>query len=453
MWRELLAQSWTNLTRNRTRSLLTMLGIVWGIVAVTVLLAYGSGFRGVLTHAFDAFGKSAVVAWPGQTSEQAGGERAGRRVRFEKADRDTIVAESSLVKAISMETVQWRQIAYEDRMANTAVRGVEPVYGEIRNEVPSDGRWLSAEVFVERRRVAFLGSQLRKKLFAGRPAIGETIRIDGMRFTVVGSMDRKMQMSNYFTSDDECAFIPYTTAGDLWDTRYSSVLVFSAVSPLLEAAAIQQVREAVGKRQRFSGTDKRAIQMFGREEFRPIIDGITIGLQVLLIFIGTLTLGIGGVGVANIMLVSVDERVREIGLRRALGARKRHIRWQFLAEALVLTLIGGAAGTRRATLAHPCSVPGRSAGTHARGRLARHRAGLPRNRPLGHAPNARPALQGHFRQGRHSPGHERRNRSSGHSDSSAGWSPQRVGACAAGVAARSQRGSQIRIAGHRGILP
>ncbi len=344
MWRELLAQSWTNLTRNRTRSLLTMLGIVWGIVAVTVLLAYGSGFRGVLTHAFDAFGKSAVVAWPGQTSEQAGGERAGRRVRFEKADRDTIVAESSLVKAISMETVQWRQIAYEDRMANTAVRGVEPVYGEIRNEVPSDGRWLSAEDFVERRRVAFLGSQLRKKLFAGRPAIGETIRIDGMRFTVVGSMDRKMQMSNYFTSDDECAFIPYTTAGDLWDTRYSSVLVFSAVSPLLEAAAIQQVREAVGKRQRFSGTDKRAIQMFGREEFRPIIDGITIGLQVLLIFIGTLTLGIGGVGVANIMLVSVDERVREIGLRRALGARKRHIRWQFLAEALVLTLIGGAAG-------------------------------------------------------------------------------------------------------------
>ena len=224
------------------------------------------------------------------------------------------------------------------------MRGVEPVYGEIRNERPSDGRWLSPEDFVERRRVVFLGSQLRKKLFQGRPAVGETIRIDGMRFTVVGSMDRKMQMSNYFTSDDECAFIPYTTAGDLWDTRYARVLVFSAVTPALEKAAIQQVREAVGKRQRFSGTDKRAIQMFGREEFRPIIDGITIGLQVLLIFIGTLTLGIGGVGVANIMLVSVDERVREIGLRRALGARKRHIRFQFLVEALVLTLVGGAAG-------------------------------------------------------------------------------------------------------------
>ena len=344
MLRELIAQSWTNNTRHRTRSALTMLGIVWGIVAVTVLIAYGSGFRGILTHAFDAFGKSAVVAWPGQTSEQAGGERAGRKVRFEKADRDAIESEASLLKGISMETVQWRQITYGDSAANTAVRGVEPVYGEIRNEQANDGRWLSPEDFIERRRVAFLGSQLRKKLFQGRPAVGETIRIDGMRFTVVGTMSRKMQMSNYFTSDDECVFIPYTTAGDLWDTRYAAVLVFSAVSPSMEKAAIQQVREVVGKRQRFSGTDTRAIQMFGREEFRPIIDGITIGLQVLLIFIGTLTLGIGGVGVANIMLVSVDERIREIGLRRALGARKRHIRLQFLAEALVLTLVGGAFG-------------------------------------------------------------------------------------------------------------
>jgi len=342
--RELCAQSWSNVVRHRTRSALTMLGIVWGIVAVTVLIAYGSGFRRILVHAFDAFGKSAVVAWPGQTSEQAGGERAGRRVRFEKADRDLIESEASLVKAISMETVNWLQISHGDAAANTAVRGVEPVYGEIRNERPSDGRWLSPEDYVERRRVVFLGSELRKKLFQQRPAVGETIRIAGMRFTVVGSMDRKMQMSNYFTSDDECAFIPYTTAGDLWDTRYARVLVFSAVSPSLEADAIQQVREIVGKRQRFSGTDKRAIQMFGREEFRPIIDGITVGLQVLLVFIGSLTLGIGGVGVANIMLVSVDERVREIGLRRALGARKRHIRLQFLAEALVLTLVGGAFG-------------------------------------------------------------------------------------------------------------
>jgi putative ABC transport system permease protein len=341
---DLLRQSWANLVRNRTRTALTMLGIVWGIVTVTVLLAYGAGFRRILVSCFQSVGNSVAVVWPGQTSEQAGGERAGRRIRLEKADREAILAEATLVKGVSLETVSWTDIAYGDRMANTAIRGVYPEYGYIRNEVASDGRWISSEDFQERRRVAFLGAKLREKLFAGRPAVGETVRIQGMRFTVIGTMDRKFQMMNYFTSDDECAWIPYTTAGDLWDVRYARVLVFSAVSPLFEKAATKQVREAIGKRQGFSPTDTRALQIFGQEEIRPIIDGITIGLQGLLVFIGMLTLGIGGVGVANIMLVSVDERVREIGLRRALGARKRHIRFQFLAEALVLTAVGGAIG-------------------------------------------------------------------------------------------------------------
>ncbi len=341
---DLIRQSWANLVRNRTRTALTMLGIVWGIVTVTVLLAYGSGFRKVLVQCFQSVGNSVAIVWPGQTSEQAGGERAGRRIRLEKADREAILAEATLVKSVSLETVSWTDISYGDRMANTAIRGVYPEYGYIRNEVASEGRWISPEDFQERRRVAFLGARLREKLFAGRPAVGETVHIQGMRFTVIGSMDRKFQMMNYFTSDDECAWIPYTTAGDLWDVRYARVLVFSAVSPLFEKAATKQVREAIGKRQGFSPTDTRALQIFGQEEIRPIIDGITIGLQGLLVFIGMLTLGIGGVGVANIMLVSVDERVREIGLRRALGARKRHIRVQFLAEALVLTAIGGAIG-------------------------------------------------------------------------------------------------------------
>jgi putative ABC transport system permease protein len=342
--REVLLQSWANLLRNRTRSLLTTLGIVWGIVTVAVLLSYGAGFRRVLVSCFNSVGNSVTLVWPGQTSEQAGGERAGRRIRLEKADREALLAEASLVKAVSLETVAWTDITYGDRLANTAIRGVYPEYGAIRNEIPSDGRWLSPEDFQERRRVAFLGARLREKLFAGRPAVGETVRIQGLRFTVVGAMDRKFQMMNYFTSDDECAWIPYSTAGDLWDVRYARVLVFSAVSRIFEAQATQQVREIIGRRQGFAPTDKRALQIFGQGEFRPIIDGITIGLQALLAFIGTLTLGIGGVGVANIMLVSVDERVREIGLRRALGARKGHIRLQFMAEALVLTAVGGLIG-------------------------------------------------------------------------------------------------------------
>ena len=344
MLRELFLQSWDALKRNPTRTTLTMAGIVWGIVAVTLLIAYGDGFRFALVRGFDAFGKSAVVAWPGQTSEQAGGERAGKPVKLESADLEMVRAEGTLVRQACLETVRWQPIHYGERMVNTAVRGVSPEYGEIRNEVPSDGRWISAEDMQERRRVIVLGGLLTKRLFGGRTAVGETVLVAGLRFTVIGAMDRKLQLSNYFTSDDDSAFIPYTAAGDIWNTRYASVLVFSPVAPRFEKAAEAQVLGAIAKRQRFSPTDKRALQMFGREEFRPIIDGLTIGLKVLLLFIGALTLGIGGVGVMNIMLVSVDERIREIGLRRALGARKWHIRFQFLAEAMMMMMLGGAIG-------------------------------------------------------------------------------------------------------------
>jgi putative ABC transport system permease protein len=341
---EVFKEAWIALGRNRVRSLLTMTGISWGIVAVTLLLSYGSGFRSVLMYTFEVFGKGAVVCWPGTTSEQAGGERAGKPVRFEQEDADWVKAQSPLIRRVTLESVKFRGISHDERLSDTAIRGVYPEYGEMRNEVPSEGRWISAEDIADRRRVAFLGARLKKKLFSGTPAVGETVRINGVRFTVIGTMDMKFSDSNYFTSDDESAFIPYPAAADIWDARYASVMIFEPVAPEFEAPAMQQFRDAVANRQHFSGKDKRAITMFGRQEFKPIYDGITLGIEGLLFLIGSMTLAIGGVGVMNIMLVSVDERVREIGLRRALGARKAHIRWQFLLEALVLTLAAGAIG-------------------------------------------------------------------------------------------------------------
>lgn len=344
MLEQIIVEAWIALKRNRTRTFLTMLGIVWGIVTVTLLIAYGNSFRSILVNGFDAFGKSVVIAWPQQTSEQPGGQRAGKKVVLEQADLEMVKADAPMVRHACLETVRWLPIGYGDRLANTAIRGVCPEYGDMRNEVAAQGRWINPTDQLERRRVCFLGGRIREKLFSGRPAVGEEVQISGVRFTVIGVMERKIQLSNYFTSDDESVWIPFSTAGDLWNTRYSGVLVFQPIAPQFEKKAMAQVLAAVATRQQFSPTDPKAFQMFGRDEFKPIIDGITIGLEVLLTFIGTLTLGIGGVGVMNIMLVSVDERIREIGLRRALGARKRHIQAQFLAETLMIMLLGGAIG-------------------------------------------------------------------------------------------------------------
>jgi len=344
VFEEILRQAWASLRRQPVRTCLTMAGIVWGIVAVTMLLAYGTSFRHVLMHTFQAFGKNVIVCWPGTTSEQAGGERAGKTVQLEQEDVDDIRAGATAVKQVCPETVKFLGLSHEERFATTAVRGVCVEYGDMRNEVASQGRWLNADDEVNRRRVIFLGAMIEKKLFAGMPAIGQTVRIDGAPFTVIGTMDRKFQDSSYFQNDDQSVWIPYSTAGDLWDTKSASVLVVTPVSPEMEALAQQQVLAILAERQHFSPTDKRAVRMLSMAAFRPIYVGITYGLEILLLFIGLLTLGIGGVGVMNIMLVTVNERVREIGLRRALGARRRHIRWQFLAEALALTMAGGLIG-------------------------------------------------------------------------------------------------------------
>lgn len=344
MLKEILLQAWDSLRRNPTRSLLTMLGIIWGIATVTLLISYGSGFRTLMVGVLHNFSKSAIIVLPGQTSEQAGGERAGRRIRMEVADLKMAEVESPLIRKACPETIRRVQLSYQDRQYQANVRGVCQEYGAIRSEVALEGRWLSEEDEAERRRVVFLGDFVKKKLFSGRQAVGENVTIQGVRFTVIGVMDKKISFGNYWGPDDRSAFIPYSAAGDLWNTRYVSAAVVQPIHPQFEAKAEEQFRASIAKRYNFSPADKRAIEAFGTSFIRPIIDALTIGLQVLLLFIGTLTLAIGGIGLMNILLVSVNERTREIGLRRAVGARRRHIAWQFLAEALAITLGGGALG-------------------------------------------------------------------------------------------------------------
>ena len=344
LFREIVTQAFTGLLRTRMRAGLSMLGISWGIVSVVMLLAYGEGFNQALLRGFQgAFGDGTTIMFPGQTSMQAGGERAGKPVRFRLADLEA-AAELPLMKWWSPEYMRDVTVVWGARQATYRARAVAPAYGTIRNQPAAQGRFIDAEDVRLQRRKVFLGSEVALKLFGAVPAVGETVRINGMSFDVVGVQKEKVQLSNYGRPDKESIFIPYTTAGQLWNTEYVSVFVYQAMDPTLERKLTGQVKEALGKRLRFNPADERAIRTFGSAESQEIIGGIVLGLKLVLGFIGVLTLAIGGVGVMNIMFVSVNERTREIGLRKALGAKRRAILWQFLFEGLATTFAGGVAG-------------------------------------------------------------------------------------------------------------
>ncbi len=344
IFREIVREAFIGLSRNRTRALLSMLGISWGIVSVVMLLSYGNGFRDALARGFrGAFGDAVVIVWPGQTSQQAGGERAGKRIRLTEQDV-LAVQEAPLVKFVSPEFTRDFPVSWGVKQGSYLVRGVAPEYAVMRSQWVEAGRFPDAEDLRLQRRVAFLGSEVARKMFGNVPPVGQRIRIGGMAFEVAGVQREKVQLSNYLRPDRESIFIPYTTAGQLWNTEYTTVMVYQAVDSTREEQATAQVKALLGRRLGFNPDDDRALRMFGSSQTAEITAGITLGLKLVLGFIGVLTLAIGGVGVMNIMFVSVTERTREIGIRKALGARRRAILLQFLLEGLVTAFAGGMAG-------------------------------------------------------------------------------------------------------------
>ncbi|MGE0882247.1 MAG: ABC transporter permease [Blastocatellales bacterium] len=342
--KEVFIQAIQSLVGHRIRAAMTMTGIAWGIVAVVLLMAYGNGFHNAIAVGFRrAFSNGTVVIWNGQTSMQAGGERAGRRIRLKEEDVEAL-RQLGTVKLVSPEYVEYLPLTYGIKQTSCNVRGVAPEYADMRSEVAEFGRFINAEDVEKQRRVIFLGSEIAKKLFGNAPAVGQTIRVKGLSFEVIGVLTQKVSFSNYYSPDKYSTFIPYTTVKQIWNQDYVDNLVFQTLSPALHFQALKQVREVLGARHNFNPNDKRAITFNDSVENMKEISGITGGLKIILSFIGALTLMIGGIGVMNIMLVSVTERTREIGVRKALGARRRHILIQFILEALVITFLGGVLG-------------------------------------------------------------------------------------------------------------
>jgi putative ABC transport system permease protein len=341
---EIAKRALDSLGRNRARSTLTLVGIAWGVACFVILFAYGDGFKSALGLGLAHYGNRVTVIWNGQTSMQVGGQRAGRRIHMQMRDVEDVKSNAPLISRVSPEIYRDYPVKSQYRLTTAGVRGVNQEYGLMRGHYLQAGRRLSAEDIQYGRRVAILGNDLRLKLFSEAPALGEEIRIKGVPFTVVGVLQKKVAMSNYFRPDDQCIFIPHTALATMTSTRYLSVMVVQSANPVMEAEAMQQVMRVLSRNHNFDPRDERAVFMHKWEMMSNIFGSIETGMRMLLMVIGILTLGIGGVGLMNVMLVSVTERTREIGLLRALGARRRHIRSQFLLETLTIALAGGILG-------------------------------------------------------------------------------------------------------------
>src|ERR1700730_332280 len=341
MFRDLLREAYGAMRHNRRRTTLTMLGMAWGIATVVMLLAYGDGFGQACANIFANFGTKLVIVVPGRTSMQAGGQKAGVLVRFTQEDVETLSTNLPQITHITPEASKQAHIQYDTRVFGFAVTGNDPNVPDIRALKLGQGRFYNAEDQMQHARVAVIGSEAKGKLFSGRNALGERIRVDGLSFEVIGVLSAKMQEGN----DDinRVIYVPFTTMSDLKDTHYLDSIWFTYQTPEYERLE-QSVRSIMAVPHKFNQTDRQAVRVFNLMMQVHQFEIITLGLKILMGFIGTLTLGIGAVGLMNIMLVSVTQRTREIGVQKALGARRRYILLQFLAEALTITFIGGVLG-------------------------------------------------------------------------------------------------------------
>jgi len=345
--RDIFGQAWEAMLYNRRRTAITMIGMAWGIATVVLLLAYGAGFSRAIEAIFAQWGTNIIGTFPGRTSEQAGGDKAGALVRFTMDDVDRI--SNSVPGIFNISPMLQKDVPVQNDLHTYTwtVNGVLPQFQDIWKLDTDAGRFFTGAEDQQRAHVCVIGSESKTKLFSGSWAVGETIRLNGELFTIIGVLSPKMQEGENSDRNRQI-YVPLSTMSDLKDPKYIDGIWFNyrGDNELVEKA----MRETLGAAHHFKPSDHRAIYVANLMTELRQFKILSMALQVLLSLVGALTLGIAGIGLMNIMLVAVQQRTREIGVEKALGARKRHVLLQFLAEAMAITSVGGAGGIALAYL-------------------------------------------------------------------------------------------------------
>ncbi len=351
---EILRQAIATFRAHKMRTFLTMFGLIWGIASVIILVGLGRGFVVDQKKHMESLGKDLVIVWGGRTSAQVGGRAAGREIHLNVEDAELIRDECYMIKNVSPELRRTIPEVSQFNLANRGVVGMWPSYQEFRSLKLSEGRLITDDDEREGRRVLVLGSKAYRQLFPGQPAIGATVLVKSIPYSVVGVLEEKKQNSNYSGPDNDYLFAPYSSVSRDFPppekpgagvTRgYLDDIVFEVGNPEEHEEAVMQVRRAIARVRHFDPTDKDALfiwdTMDGAKQLSKIFGVVTLFFGCVAI----VTLCLGGIGVMNIMLVSVTERTREIGTRKAIGATKRDIMRQFFAESAMLTVVSGILG-------------------------------------------------------------------------------------------------------------
>lgn len=341
-----ISEFFADLRQQKMRAFLTMFGIIWGTVTIIVLVSFGLGFKKQSMINMHGMGENISVLFPNRTTKPYQGFGIGRGIHLTEDAAAVITAKVRDIEAICPEYISGgTPVRYGSNITNPAITGIYPIYEGLRHIFPAEGgRFIDTLDVVGRKRVVVLGDQVKNFLFGHKEALGRAVFIGETPFVVVGVMEKKTQNSSYYQSDQDRVFIPAPTYTALFGSPYITDIVYKANDASRTAIVEQQVREALGEKYRFDPTDKDALFIWNTADFERILQYITIGFTLFLGIIGSFTLGVAGLGVANIMFIVVRERTLEIGIKRAVGAKRSTILLQFFAETFMIVGLGAAVG-------------------------------------------------------------------------------------------------------------